>query len=330
MQDNKIVLEAEPRDNNQRVDKFISHHTELSRQRVQQLLKQEAIICDGALVTQPSGKVKQGQIYHIRIPEVQQVDILPEQIPLDILFEDEDVLVINKPAGMVVHPAAGHSSGTLVNALMYHCKDSLSGIGGEARPGIVHRLDKDTSGLMMVAKNDHAHQHLSAQLKDRSLSRTYHAFIWGAVQPMEGTINAPLARNPRDRKKMAVVEGGREAITHYSTLKHFVHGAVFASHIECRLQTGRTHQIRVHMAHKNAALIGDADYGYNARKKVNMYKLPASDALNIITEFPRQALHARHIKFIHPSSNEPMDFLSDIPNDMKTLSAALHNIAESM
>lgn len=325
----KITLSVQAHDNHQRVDKFISHYTDFSRHRVQHLIKQGAVSCDNKAVTQTSVKVKPGQTYCIVVPEVQSVDILPEPIALDIIFEDAHLLVINKPAGMVVHPAAGHYSATLVNALMYHCKESLSGIGGQARPGIVHRLDKDTSGLMMVAKTDQAHHHLSAQLQDRSLSRTYHAYLWGAVQPMHGTIDAPIARSPKDRKKMAVVEGGKQAVTHYRTLQQFAHGSVFASHVECVLQTGRTHQIRVHMAHKRSALIGDKDYGYHARKKATGYALPECDALDYITAFNRQALHAHHIKFIHPATDKPMEFLCNIPQDMQRLDIALQTLAHS-
>jgi 23S rRNA pseudouridine1911/1915/1917 synthase len=328
MQDNPLHLIASNKDVGKRLDKYLSEQTEFSRQRVQQLLKDGHIICDGKVVAQSSHKVKVGQVYQISIPQVQTVDIVAEAIPLDIIYEDAHVLVVNKAAGMVVHPAAGHYSGTLVNALMHHCKDSLSGIGGEARPGIVHRLDRDTSGLMLVAKHDKAHHHLSAQLKDRSLSRTYHAWVWGAVQPMHGSINAPLARSIRDRKKMAVMEGGREAITDYKTLQHFMQGQIFASHIECKLHTGRTHQIRVHMAHKKAALIGDKDYGYGAQRKAAEYKLQTSDALDTVTTFARQALHAKRIKFIHPESQEMMEFACEIPDDILQLHQALSQIAD--
>lgn len=247
-------------------------------------------------VTKAGQKLKAGQIVRVILPSLQPLLVEPEDIPLDILYEDEDVIVVNKPKGMVVHPAAGHYTGTLVNALLYHCKGSLSGIGGVLRPGIVHRIDKDTTGSLVAAKNDQAHNSLAAQLKEHSITRRYRAIVNGNLKTDEGVIDAPIARHPVDRKKMAVCERGRgkEAVTHYKVLERF--GSY--TYIECRLETGRTHQIRVHMSHIGHPLLGDTVYGPS--------KCPY--------QLEGQTLHAMVLGFVHPRTGAYMEFTAPLPD----------------
>ena len=233
-----------------------------------------------------------GEAYAVVLPEPVEAELTAQDIPLDIVYEDGDVVVVNKPRGMVVHPAPGHPDGTLVNALMYHCGDSLSGVGGERRPGIVHRIDKDTSGLIIAAKNDAAHLALSAQLADRSLSRVYECVVKGRMREPSGTVDAPIARHPVDRKRMAVVPGGRRAVTHWEVIARY-NGY---THLRCRLETGRTHQIRVHMAQLGHPLLGDEVYGRGAEKGLT-----------------GQCLHARELKFIHPRTGESVHLTTELP-----------------
>lgn len=317
-----------------RLDKFLAQQLgDFTRQRLQALIKGGQVMRAGKAITQPSGKVREGEQYAVTIPPLQEVEVLAEPIPLDIVYEDEHLLVINKTAGMVVHPAAGHASGTLVNALLHHCADSLSGIGGEMRPGIVHRLDKDTSGLMLVAKHDKAHQSLAAQLQDRSLSRIYHAWVWGVMQPPHGTIDAPIGRSPNNRKKMAVVESGKAAKTHYKTLAHYMTPSTphtpslpFASKLECKLESGRTHQIRVHCCEKGHALIGDPVYGAQGTRRLAALPSSLPEAAHaVLSEDKRQALHATSICFIHPHTQVPLRFDAEYPADMLCLEAALQS-----
>lgn len=274
-----------------RLDKLIADMTELSRSAAARLIEDGAVTVDG----KPANKKdtpKAGAVVVIELPEPQSVDILPENIPIEIVYEDDDLLVVNKPKGMVVHPAAGHYSGTLVNALMFHCGDSLSGINGEIRPGIVHRIDKDTSGLLMVAKNDFAHIGLSEQIKDHSFTREYEAVVCGAVKE-DGTVDAPIGRSKNDRKKMCVtLENSRDAVTHYSVLRRYAG----YTHLRVRLETGRTHQIRVHMAYKGNPVAGDEVYG-NGKPKWLM----------------GQCLHAKKLGFVHPRTGEYMEFESELP-----------------
>jgi 23S rRNA pseudouridine1911/1915/1917 synthase len=285
----------------ERLDKALATLAEeLSRARVQALLEAGHI----TPAREPKYKVKAGEEYIITLPTPAPSHMLAEDLPLEVVFEDEDVLVLNKPAGLVVHPAAGHASGTLVNALLHHSKGALSGIGGVERPGIVHRLDKDTSGLMVVAKNDVAHRALSAQFADRTLSRTYLAVVWGLPQPLKGRIEAPIARDPKHRQRMAVVATGKPAATRYETIKPLS----VASLVRCTLETGRTHQVRVHMAHIKCPLLGDPVYG--GRRKAPL-------------GFSRQALHAAALKFIHPKSDKEMQFEAPLPADMVGLISAL-------
>lgn len=274
----------------------------LSRARVQQLIKAGRVGLNGGAVTDPSHKVKAGEVYALEVPPPEPAVPQAQEIALKVVYEDADLLVIDKPAGLVVHPAAGNRDRTLVNALLAHCGNSLSGIGGVVRPGIVHRLDKDTSGLMVVAKHDAAHQALSAQFADRSLSRVYQALVWGVPSPVKGSIEGAIGRHPRDRKKMAVLaHGGKAALTHYRVLEAL--GAV--SLVECKLATGRTHQIRVHMAHNKHPLVGDPVYGRR----------------NSSLAFPRQALHAAEITFLHPRTGKRMNFTAPMPEDIAELVA---------
>ena len=271
-----------------RLDRFLADVLEeLSRSQIQRLLEEGAVRRDGRPVRK-SDRTAAGTRYEVEVPPPKELGILPENIPLDVAYEDGDVIVINKPKGLVVHPAAGHWSGTLVNALLYHCRD-LSGIGGTLRPGIVHRIDKDTSGLLIAAKNDFAHQALAAQLKDHSLARTYEAIVCGSVREDRGTVSAPIGRSPADRKKMAVVPDGREAVTHWEVVGRY-RGY---THLRLRLETGRTHQIRVHMAWRSHPILGDTVYGH---KKPELGQ-------------SSQCLHARALTFRHPRTG---DYFQDV------------------
>ncbi len=303
----------------------------LSRSRIKALIQEGHLHLDGRVFTDASHKVKQAERYLLHVPAPQPVALIPSEIPFEVLHEDEDLLVINKPAGLTVHPAAGNHDHTLVNALLAYCGDRLSGIGGELRPGIVHRLDKDTSGLMVVAKHDHAHQLLSAQLADRSLSRRYSALVWGGLLPASGVIDAAIARSTQNRKKMAVVrQGGKAAQTQYQREAWYESrptakkaGRPIFSVITCRLQTGRTHQIRVHMTHLGHALVGDPVYGGKTAPRLSHFsaaELPLS-ARDALESFSRQALHASQIGFIHPRSQEAMRFSCNLPQDMRELLA---------
>lgn len=302
---------------------------EVSRSRLKELILAGKVEIGGKTVTDPSRKVKAGEGFVALVPPPEPAEPEPENIPLDIVFEDEHLIILDKPAGLVVHPAPGNWSGTLVNALLYHCGNSLSGIGGVKRPGIVHRLDKDTSGLMVVAKSDKAHKSLSEQFADHGrtgpLSRAYRAVIWGRPPSAYGVIETQLARSTKDRLKMAVVRsGGKDAITHYEVDEQFpAKGDAMASVVTCFLETGRTHQIRVHMAHINAPLIGDPEYGTHFRTKLN--RLP-DEVRAIVEPFPRQALHAFHLGFVHPVTGEEIEFDSDLPEDMETLIEGLRQL----
>ena len=284
-----------PEEEGQRLDRFIAGRMEdLTRTAVEKLTEAKAVQKDGKPLTK-SYKVKAGDRVLVTIPDPVSTDVLPEEIPLAIVYEDEDLLVVNKPKGMVVHPAAGNPSGTLVNALLAHCRGSLSGIGGVIRPGIVHRIDKNTSGLLIVAKNDVAHQKLAAQIQAHSFTREYEAVVYGNVKRDEGTVDAPIGRHPIDRKRMAVTEkASRNAVTHYRVLARYQG----FTHVRLRLETGRTHQIRVHMAYLGHPVAGDPVYG---PKKV-------------ITSLGGQCLHARTIGFIHPRTGEYLEFTSDLPD----------------
>ncbi len=298
MSSNIFWVEEENRD--QRIDKYLAEHMEnFSRSRIQKLLEEGSVRVNGVTVKQ-SFRLEEGQEIDISVPEAVPIDIPAENIPLDIVYEDEDLLIVNKPKGMVVHPAPGHYTGTLVNALMYHCKDHLSGINGELRPGIVHRIDMNTTGLLIVCKNDVAHNLIAEQLKEHSITRTYHAIVYHNIEEDEGTVDAPVGRDPKDRKKMAInYRNGKNAVTHYRVLQRF--GKYTC--ISCNLETGRTHQIRVHMTSIGHPLLGDDVYG------------PA----NCPYKLQGQTLHAKTIGFIHPTTKQYMEFDSPLPEYFENL-----------
>lgn len=289
----RIILAAEAEDIGTRIDVFLAdNRDELSRSGFKKLIDDGKVLINDVYV-KSNYKLKKNDIITVIIPEAEPIEVLPQDIPLDILYEDEDVIVINKPQGMVVHPAPGHSEGTLVNALLYHCGNSLSGINGMMRPGIVHRIDRDTSGVIMAAKNNHAHRSLAAQLAEHSITRKYNAIVYNNVKADKGTVDQPIARNPSDRKKMAVVMGGRRAVTHYRVIERL---GKF-TFIEAQLETGRTHQIRVHMTYIGHPLLGDTVYG------------PKKQPFNLAG----QVLHARVLGFIHPTTGEYLEFESPLP-----------------
>ena len=283
----------------------------LSRERLKVLIAGGRVSRDGSAARDPAKRAAAGETFAVAVPNPAPAHNAPQDIPLRIAFEDEHLIVIDKPAGLVVHPAAGNLDGTLVNALLHHCDGSLSGIGGVARPGIVHRIDKDTSGLMVAAKTDRAHEGLARQFHDHSIDRRYRAIVGGHPAPPAGTIDAPLARSPHNRKAVAIVAGGKRAVTHYRTLQRLAAAAL----VECRLETGRTHQVRVHMASIGHALLGDPVYGRTkgVHKKV-------LETLG----FQRQALHAAHLGFIHPVKSIALAFESEMPADMQELFTQLH------
>ena len=285
---------------------------DLSRERIKALIVEGQIVSGGRSLN-PSMKVAVGQDYSITLPAPVALDAVAQDIPLDIVHEDADLIVVDKPAGLVVHPAAGNLDGTLVNALLHHCDGQLSGIGGVARPGIVHRIDKDTSGLLVVAKSDKAHEGLARQFKDHSIDRLYAAIVYGVPVPAFGTVDAWVGRSDADRKKMAVHREGRgkHAVTHYRVMER-LRGAAM---VECRLETGRTHQVRVHMAHLGHPLIGDPVYGRDRKGFKSILETLG---------FKRQALHAKRLGFIHPVTEEPLAFDSPLPADMQELLSELH------
>ncbi|MCB8822322.1 RluA family pseudouridine synthase [Microvirga rosea] len=307
----------------ERLDRVLARlATDLSRSRLQALIRDGQVEIDGAPALDPSRKIPGGVRIALTVPPAVPPEPQGEAIALVIVYEDEDLIVIDKPAGLVVHPAAGHDSGTLVNALIAHCGESLSGIGGVKRPGIVHRLDKDTSGLLVVAKNDRAHQGLAEQFADHGrtgpLERAYLAMVWGVPTRQHGTVEAALARSTHNREKIAVVpeERGRYAITHYELIEPLPASAPLASLVRCVLETGRTHQIRVHMAHLGHPLLGDSLYGSGFKTKANRLSEPQQLSLKALD---RQALHAAVLGFEHPGTGEFLRFESPLPADMEAL-----------
>lgn len=290
---NKIVVSVPEEFDDIRADKFLSEAIDhLTRSALQKLISDGNVEIDGKPIVK-SRKLKVGEDISVLIPDAVSLDVEAENIPLDIYYEDDDLLVVYKPKGMVVHPAPGNHNGTLVNALLWHCKDSLSGINGVLRPGIVHRIDKDTSGLLLVAKNDFAHVSLAKQIKEHTLNRIYQTIVYGVNMSDEGDVDAPIGRSTKDRKKMAVIENGRSAQTHYSVVKRFVG----YTHLMCKLKTGRTHQIRVHMAYIGHPVAGDAVYGPK----------------NVITQLNGQCLHAGTLGFEHPRTGKYMEFTAPLP-----------------
>lgn len=292
---NEITLTPSQTDIGKRIDRFLSEQLSgMTRSAAQHLLANGAVTMDGTTLKK-NYKLIGGETVAVVMPQLRDVDIIAENIPIDIVYEDTDIIVINKPRGMVVHPAAGNWSGTLVNALMYHCGDRLSGINGEHRPGIVHRIDKDTSGLLVVAKNDAAHQSLAAQIAAHTAYRGYQAIVVGSLRLEQGTIDKPIARHKTDRKKMAVIEGGRVAVTHYTVIKHY-HGY---THVAFQLETGRTHQIRVHMASVGHPIIGDPLYGLKKDR---------------FSDIGGQCLHAVELSLVHPKTAEALHFSAPLPD----------------
>jgi 23S rRNA pseudouridine1911/1915/1917 synthase len=299
--------------------KFLTEKSEITRSKIQNLIDDNAICDEKNQPLKASQKVKLHQKILVTLPDPKPSHLQAKEIPFEIIFEDKDLLVINKPAGLTVHPGAGNQDDTLVNALLFTHANKLSSINGEFRPGIVHRLDKDTSGLMLVAKNDFTHQILSQKLKDRDIKRSYLAFVYGCVQPAKGMIDKNIVRSKNNRLKMAISKiQGREAITNYETKEIFCSG--FASLIECKLQTGRTHQIRIHLESVKHSLIGDQLY--NSAKKM-MPKDFSAETKTLIENFPRQALHSYKISFLHPRSEKEMSFEIDLPDDLKQLKKCL-------
>ncbi len=293
-----ILLTTETADG-KRLDAFLAERIEgMSRAAAAKLIEGGSVLLNGKAAAK-SCKLTGSETVSVTLPEPEPIDAVPQDIPLDVVYEDEDVIVVNKPSGLVVHPAPGHPDGTLVNALLYHCGDSLSGIGGAMRPGIVHRIDRDTSGLIIAAKNDAAHRALSAQLKDHTLARTYECIVVGAPREDSGTVDAPIARDPRDRKRMAVIAGGREAVTHWEVVARFAG----YTHLRCRLETGRTHQIRVHMAYIGHPILGDTVYG--AKKPV--------------PGLTGQCLHASGLRFIHPRTGETVELVCPLPDEFTAM-----------
>ena len=290
-----ILLRASEESKNQRLDAFLASSLDgLTRSQATRLIESGEVAVNGRAVSK-SYKLAGGEDIAVTLPEPEPVEAVPQDIPLDVVYEDADVIVVNKPSGMVVHPAPGHPDGTLVNALLYHCAGTLSGVGGALRPGIVHRIDRDTSGLIIAAKNDAAHQYLSAQLADHTLARTYECIVVGSLREDRGTVDAPIARHPADRKRMAVVAGGREAVTHWEVIARYPG----YTHVRCRLETGRTHQIRVHMAYIGYPIRGDTVYG--AKKEV--------------PGLTGQCLHAVGLRFLHPRTHEVVELSCPLPEE---------------
>lgn len=294
MEEESIIIELIAEESGERLDALLARKLpELTRSRIQRLIEQGAVTVSGT-AARKNYRVRGGETLCLELPESVPVELRAQDIPLDIVYEDDELIVVNKPRGMVVHPAPGHPDCTLVNALLWHCGDSLSGVGGEKRPGIVHRIDKDTSGLLIVAKNDAAHQALSAQLSDHTLCREYEAVVHGGFREASGTIDRPVGRHPADRKRMAVTEkNSRRAVTHWELL----HAYAGYSHIRCRLETGRTHQIRVHMASIGHPLLGDYTYGAPSPEK----------------GLEGQCLHARRLRFIHPCTGAATELEAPLP-----------------
>jgi len=290
-----IRLRASEESKNQRLDAFLASSLDgLTRSQAARLIESGEVAVNGKTAGK-SYRLAGGEDIAVTLPEPEPVEAVPQDIPLDVVYEDADVIVVNKPSGMVVHPAPGHPDGTLVNALLYHCAGTLSGIGGALRPGIVHRIDRDTSGLIIAAKNDAAHQYLSAQLADHTLARTYECIVVGKLREDRGTVDAPIARHPTDRKRMAVVAGGREAVTHWEVIARYPG----YTHVRCRLETGRTHQIRVHMAYIGHPILGDTVYG--AKKEV--------------PGLTGQCLHAVGLRFLHPRTHEVVELFCPLPEE---------------
>ena len=325
MPNKKYNFTVSEEQNAKRVDHFIVEELPLfSRTKINKLIKEGGLFVNGKPIDESSKKVNFGDEVELVVPEAIITDIKPQKIPIDIVYEDDDLLVVNKPIGMVVHPGAGNPDGTLVNALLHHCKGNLSGINGELRPGIVHRIDKDTSGLLVVAKNDIAHNELAKQFEEHTTQRTYLAFVWGMMKPIHGRIETLIGRSRYNRQKMSAdVASGKDAITNYKTLEIFKGKTIpDISLIECQLETGRTHQIRVHLAHKKNPILGDQMYGSKMRKIRDI----DPELQKIIEEINFQALHAQSLGFIHPKTREELFFTTELPKDLLKLQKMLKRL----
>ena len=311
---NKTIEVTTEQEKNSRIDKFLSDHLEnMNRSKVQNMIQKGCVQLNGEIVLSNKEKVKLGDNISFKEPASEPQTLIPKEIDLNIVFEDDHIIIINKQAGLTTHPGAGNTTDTLVNGLLAKYQDKLSKIGGDFRPGIVHRLDKNTTGLMVVAKNDEAHSKLSHDLAERTIKRTYQALIWGLPAKQKDSIETNVARKKEDRKKMTVVgaDEGKLAITHYRVIKTFLAGRI--SLVECSLETGRTHQIRVHMQHIGHPIIGDPEYGITKKKK--RYTLP-QDVLEVMKNIHRQMLHAKKLAFNHPITKKDLDFEIDLPDDM--------------
>ena len=311
--------------NNKRIDQVVANqYPKISRTKVNKIIKNNLLKLNGKIFNDPSAKIKLGdQIEFISLQE-ESIDLVPKKMDLKIIFEDEDIIIIDKPVGMVVHPGAGNFENTMVNGLLYHCKNKLSGINGEDRPGIVHRIDKDTSGLLVVAKNDQAHSFIAKQFEEHTIKRSYLVFVHGIIRPLHGRIETLIGRNKTNRQKMSAdVAKGKEAITNYETLEVFKGSKILdISLVKCVLETGRTHQIRVHMSHKGNPILGDQTYG----KKIKKLRGVDQEFEDILKSLKRQALHAHTLGFVHPKTNENVFYASELPEDLNKLKNRLETL----
>ena len=311
--------------NNKRIDQVVANqYPKISRTKVNKIIKNNLLKLNGKIFNDPSAKIKLGdQIEFISLQE-ESIDLVPKKMDLKIIFEDEDIIIIDKPVGMVVHPGAGNFENTMVNGLLYHCKNKLSGINGEDRPGIVHRIDKDTSGLLVVAKNDQAHSFIAKQFEEHTIKRSYLVFVHGILRPLHGRIETLIGRNKTNRQKMSAdVAKGKEAITNYETLEVFKGSKILdISLVKCVLETGRTHQIRVHMSHKGNPILGDQTYG----KKIKKLRGVDQKFEDILKSLKRQALHAHTLGFVHPKTNQDVFYASELPEDLNKLKNRLETL----
>ena len=311
--------------NNKRIDQVVAHQfPKVSRTKVNKIIKSNLLKLNGRILNDPSAKVKLGDQIEFENLQEEIVNLVPKKMDLKIVFEDEDIIIIDKPIGMVVHPGAGNFENTMVNGLLYHCKNKLSGISGEDRPGIVHRIDKDTSGLLVVAKNDQAHAFIAKQFEEHTIKRSYLVFVHGILRPLHGRIETLIGRNKTNRQKMSVdVTKGKEAITNYETLEVFKGSKILdISLVKCVLETGRTHQIRVHMSHKGNPILGDQTYG----KKIKKLRGVDQKFEDILKSLKRQALHAHTLGFVHPKTNQDVFYASELPEDLNKLKNRLETL----
>jgi len=311
--------------NNKRIDQVVANqYPKISRTKVNKIIKNNLLKLNGNIFNDPSVKVKLGDQIEFENLQEDKIDLVPKKMDLKIIFEDEDIIIIDKPIGMVVHPGAGNFENTMVNGLLYHCKNKLSGISGEDRPGIVHRIDKDTSGLLVIAKNDQAHAFIAKQFEEHTIKRSYLVFVYGILRPLHGRIETLIGRNKTNRQKMSAdVARGKEAITNYETLEVFKGSKILdISLVKCMLETGRTHQIRVHMSHKGNPILGDQTYG----KKIKKLRGIDQEFEDILKSLKRQALHAHTLGFVHPKTNQDVFYASELPEDLNKLKNRLETL----